>query len=73
MNLSKELWNGYVDRFINKEVEVLDSFEIDYKKYLSCSELLDEIEEVIESSEDEELEDIAISISDRNYYLFYNK
>ncbi len=57
----------------NKEMEVLKRNEIDYEKMDTVSRLLTEIDEVLLDNDDEELESVSLSISERNYYLNTNK
>lgn len=57
----------------NKEIDVLKRNEIDYEKYSSVSELLYEIDDVLEEVDDEELDIVANDIAERNYYLNTNK
>ena len=56
----------------NREVELLNDLEIDYKAYTSMSSLINAIEDVIDD-EDPEIEEILKDMSDRNYYLNTNK
>ena len=59
----------------NKEIEVLDRYNIDYKSCISLKEIIYEIERIIDElgTEDEELELISQSISERDYYKNTNK
>lgn len=59
--------NGVV--LTNREIDVLKRNNIDYEKFTSVSELLYEIDDIINDIDDLELEDVASSISERNYYL----
>ena len=52
----------------NKEIEVLKRNNIDYENHDTVSRLLTEIDEVLIDNDDEELEEISLSISERNYY-----
>jgi len=54
-----------------REVDLLDSLEIDYKSFSSMTLLMEAIEEA--SEDDPEIEDILKDMSDRNYYLNTNK
>ena len=56
----------------NREVELLNDLEIDYKAYTSMSSLINAIEDAIDD-EDPEIEEILKDMSDRNYYLNTNK
>jgi hypothetical protein len=67
---------GYINNDIvlsNKEMEVLKRNEIDYEKYDTISRLLTDIDDALIDNDDEELEEISQSISERNYYLNTNK
>lgn len=59
--------NGLI--LTNREIEVLNRNSINYKKYSSVSELLYEIDDILEEIDDDELEIVASNISERNYYL----
>lgn len=63
---------GYNNKGIvltNREIEVLKRNNIEYQKYSSVSELLYEIDEILNETDDDELEITANNISERNYYL----
>ena len=66
LDLSNNLLNINGFLLTTKECQVLDQFGIDYK---SCSSL----KEVLEEQYDDQLEDVSISISDRDYYQNSNK
>jgi len=57
----------------NKEIEVLDRYDIDYKKCVSLKEVIYLIEDILEEEEIEDLELISQSISERDYYQNTNK
>ena len=59
----------------NHEIEILDYYDINYKKCLSLKEIIREIEDRIEDMENdsEELELISQEISERDYYQNTNK
>lgn len=72
----EENFIGYNQKGIvltNKEIDVLKRNEIDYGKYTSVSELLYDIDEILNYTDDEELEVVSENISERNYYLNTNK
>lgn len=72
----EENFIGYNQKGIvltNKEIDVLKRNEIDYEKYNSVSELLYDIDEILNYTDDEELEVVSENISERNYYLNTNK
>lgn len=56
----------------NKEIEVLDRYKIDYKSCSNMKDLLFLIDEELNFEENSELEEISISISDRDYYMNNN-
>jgi hypothetical protein len=67
---------GYINGDIvlsNKEMEVLKRNEINYEEYTTISKLLTDIDEILLDNDDEELEEISQSISERNYYMNTNK
>ena len=58
----------------NKEIEVLNRFNIDYKKCISLKEVIFLIEEMLDEEVDaSDLEQISQSISERDYYQNTNK
>lgn len=57
----------------NKEIEILDRYDIDYKKCVSLKEVIYLIEDILEEEEIEDLELISQSISERDYYQNTNK
>lgn len=72
----EENFIGYNQKGIvltNKEIDVLKRNEIAYEKYTSVSELLYDIDEILNYTDDEELEVVSENISERNYYLNTNK
>lgn len=72
--ISKSLKLNYYNNLIlsNKEIEVLYRYNIDYKKCNSMKDLLYLIDQELENEENSELEEISISISDRDYYMSNN-
>lgn len=54
----------------NYEIEVLDRYNIDYNNCTSLKDVLFLIDEILNNSTDEmnDLEEISISIGDRDYY-----
>ena len=72
----EENFIGYTKNDIvlsNKEMEVLKRNEIDYENIDTVSRLLTEIDDVLIDNDDEELESVSMSISERNYYNNTNK
>ena len=63
--------NGFL--LTQKECQVLDQFGVNYRSCNSLKEVLYEIEDVLEEQYDDTLEDVSISISDRDYYQNSNK
>ncbi len=72
--ISKSLKLNYYNNLIlsNKEIEVLYRYNIDYKNCNSMKDLLYLIDQELENEENSELEEISISISDRDYYMSNN-
>ena len=58
-----------------EEIEVLDRYDIDYKNCNSLKDVIYLIDEVFQNSYDDmlDLEEVSISISDRDYYVNSNK
>lgn len=53
----------------NRQIEVLDRYNIDYKKYSHIRDLIFEIETIISENYDlEDLENLSIELSEFNYY-----
>lgn len=59
----------------NREIEVLNSYKINYNNCSSLKEILFEIEEILNGMDivDEELDYISSTISERDYYQNTNK
>lgn len=59
----------------NKEIEILNKYNINYKKCNSLKEIIFEIENILNDMDivDEELEIISSTISERDYYQNTNK
>lgn len=57
----------------NKEIEVLERYDIDYKSCSSLKDIIYIIEDILSEEEIEELDLISQSISERDYYLNTNK
>ena len=57
----------------NKEIAILERCHIDYQNIASNTLLLNEIDTLLDEEDDEELEEIALNISERNYYLNMRK
>ncbi len=61
-------------KLTNREISILDSYDINYKNCNSLTEVLYQIDYVMNDSDDiEDLEWVATEISDRNYYMNTNK
>ena len=50
----------------NKEIEVLDRYNIDY--HTSIEELMFNLDEILNENDNEDLEEVSNSISEFNYY-----
>lgn len=75
-NFDNTIIRDYNGLLLSKdEIEILNRNEIDYTKYSNLKELIYEIENVINDSYEplEELEEISLSLSERNYYNNTNK
>lgn len=59
----------------NNEIKVLERYNIDYKNCHNMNELIFSIEEYLNDNYDglEDLEEVSINISERNYYMNTNK
>ena len=59
----------------NREILVLDKYKNNYKNCKSLKEIIFEVEEILNDMDivDEELDFIAMSISERDYYQNTNK
>lgn len=59
----------------NREIEVLKRYGIDYLSCQSLKEIIYKIEDLLEDEfhDSDELEEISISISERDYYQNTNK
>lgn len=57
----------------DEEVSILDRYEIPYQNCLQLTEILYYIDRILEEEEIEELENLSIQISERNYYQNTNK
>ena len=74
-----DLSNKYINvnnmQLRKDEIEVLDRYDIDYKNCNSLKEILCLIEDAFQNSYDEmnDLEEVSISISERDYYVNSNK
>lgn len=73
-NISKSLKLNYFNNLIlsNKEIEVLTKYNINYQECNSMKDLLYLIDEELSMEDNSELEEISISISDRDYYMSNN-
>ncbi|MBQ9024665.1 MAG: hypothetical protein IJ105_05595 [Bacilli bacterium] len=61
----------------NKQISVLERYNIDYKNVVDISELIFKVEEYIEdnysSEELDDLENLSLELSEFNYYYNTNK
>lgn len=75
INFNDYSFNDYGNGVLltNYETQVLDKYKINYKNCQSLKELLYEIEDNLKDYIEDDLEQIAISISDRDYYQNTNK
>jgi len=71
-NLLKTYKSGVM--LTNYETQVLDKYNIDYRNVSSLKEIIYLVEEVLnEDSSLDDLENISLSISERDYYMNTNK
>ncbi len=55
------------------QIEILERYNIEYKKCASMNELLYYIDEYLNEEESDELEKISLEIAETNYYMNTNK
>ena len=71
--LHKTKHNLYLTTY---EIAVLKKFHIDYYNYQTAKQILQQIEQIIpdlDNDEQEELDEVSISIAERDYYQNTNK
>ena len=71
--LHKTKHNLYLTTY---EIAVLKKFYIDYDNYQTAKQILQQIEQIIpdlDNDEQEELDEVSISIAERDYYQNTNK
>lgn len=76
-NMSFEL-NNFVDNgrgilLTEKEINVLKRHDIKYDTYNNIKSLLFDIEDILNTVYDEELDQVSNSIAERSYYYYTNK
>ena len=70
-NMVKDYGNGiYLTDF---QIETLKQYGFDYQKYANVKSLIFDIEDYLNENPEEELENIASSLSEFNYYHNTNK
>lgn len=58
----------------DNQIEVLNRYNINYKKYISLNSLIFEIEEILNEEVDaSDLEEVSLGLSELNYYNNTNK
>lgn len=67
----KDVGNGLL--LSEEQIEILKRYDIDYNKCVSVNELLYVIDDCLESTDDPELELVASTLAERNYYTNTNK
>ena len=72
-NTYKDIGNGIL--LTNREIDVLNQYNIPYKNCHSLKEILFEIENIIQDMDivDDDLDYISSTISERDYYQNTNK
>ena len=56
-----------------EQMDILDSYNINYKNCSSLSELINELEIIFEETDDDVLSNLLDVLSERNYYENYKK
>ena len=72
-NSYQDIGNGIM--LTNREIEVLKRYDIDYKSSNNLKELIFKIEDILNDTDIvfEDLEEVQMSISERDYYENTNK
>ena len=72
-NSYQDIGNGIM--LTNREIEVLKRYDIDYKNSNNLKELIFKIEDILNDTDIvfEDLEEVQMSISERDYYENTNK
>ena len=65
-NMLKNRDNGLL--LSDEHIEILERYGFDYKKYSSINELIYDLEEYLNETEVDELENILYSLAEFNYY-----
>ena len=69
--VEKKLGDIYLSE---SDIEILERYEIDYKKYTSMKELLFSIQDILNNHYVEaDLEELLIKLTEYNYYFKTNK
>lgn len=56
-----------------EQMDILDSYNINYKNCSSLSELINELEIIFDETDDDVLSNLLDLLSERNYYENYKK
>lgn len=70
-NFMKKTANGLMLR--DEEINILERNGIHYERVSNLSELIYKIEEALNEEENDELENLQVELSERNYYENTNK
>jgi hypothetical protein len=70
-NMHKLRENGLL--LTDKQIEILKKYEINYLKYNNISNLIYEIEEILNEEYYDDLEQLSLELSEYNYYNNTNK
>lgn len=74
INFNDNMLNDYNGLLLtNKEVTVLNRYNIEYSNCTNLSQLLYQIEEILNEEQLEDLEEVSKDIAERNYYHNTNK
>ena len=74
INFNENMLNSYNGLLLtNKEITILNRYNIDYNNCFNLNQLLYKIEDILYEEEIEELDEISKDIAERNYYQNTNK
>ena len=56
-----------------EQIDILESFNIDYKSCSSLSEIINQLEMILDETDDDVVSNLIDLLSERNYYENYKK
>ena len=56
-----------------EQMDILDSFNVDYKNCSSLNEIINELEIILDETDDDIIANLLDILSERNYYENYKK